>query len=1028
MKTESTFESHARSMVFFILYIVSAQVLREVHRVFCMPEQNHRITGDGRVKKKRAGFLWIIFGLFLFLYTGSAGKAAAEEELSMNEEASVIVEATERSEEEVVQEIESETEAELILEEEILILEGENVPESEPLSEVWEPEADVEDVLEITAEDFALPQEWDIDFYIFLNEQRVMLQDDVLSFVRRWEEAEKVFSGISLDDLAQVYGAFGFTLPNEEAAPDLEGKFVFAVRGQDEICDGAICTDPESGKMYVSHSKTSDKADVPVDIYYLPKGNGGCTSLDMLEENKENSFYSVEVREEGEEQIHYVLRGSTIEITVPNHDPAWSKQTGRTDWICLGADGTTVSGNKETKNCTTFAITDIFQPYLIERADQKGLPIIFENGIHYITDPEYPDEKITLFCMNNKLHWPHHTDDMGEMQMPDYTEGYLTPKDFDSPEDYAECMRRLSKLLYAGYPYNGERLYKIVESTELYIPTEAQFNEMLIVPPALQKAFPYLGHHAFSYQDWAGNDEEHIKELTDFIGAVAGLYPNGQTETGLTFSDITAMPFYKATISMLNATNHDDPLHVFAYFYSDSYFVTEEQAYNATQKAVWMLLNAYHIPDNDISNLNDTKLGEILYTYSERGGLLDHAPSRNEIHLSGSLKFSYNPKDGLWHSGVLQVIEPSEYHGIYYLELPKGMTALCDNLSYVYGNEEYELVSDHEPAEEETFGIRAEFIWLKEFKQYSPTPDLEVNGKKFQHMIGAVIRTAEISENVPVGVNKVGSLSVTKQVVGETNCQERFEFELKLPFHTNLNGLYGDMEFHNGVAKFSLQDNETKTAENLPEGAWYEVTEYETKQYQMEMVNKAGEIVKDSEISVICKNTKCPDLSLRKIVTGEAGDKTKTFTFSIQLTDKNGIPVNGDYTYKGSIKKGFEQEASAPFDGVLRFVNGLAEISLSHGQQITLLDLPPETHYKIEEKEANQDHYTTAYNGTAKSAEGVLKDDTVVEVENNKEFVPDTGITGTNQTGIGIGIVLSLSAVLLPLWEGVFLWRRRRKK
>ena len=67
----------------------------------------------------------------------------------------------------------------------------------------------------------------------------------------------------------------------------------------------------------------------------------------------------------------------------------------------------------------------------------------------------------------------------------------------------------------------------------------------------------------------------------------------------------------------------------------------------------------------------------------------------------------------LWHSGVLQIIEPSEYHGIYHLELPQGVTALCDNLSYVYGNEEYELVSDHEPAAEETFGIRAEFIWLK---------------------------------------------------------------------------------------------------------------------------------------------------------------------------------------------------------------------------------------------------------------------------------------------------------------------------
>ena len=118
-----------------------------------------------------------------------------------------------------------------------------------------------------------------------------------------------------------------------------------------------------------------------------------------------------------------------------------------------------------------------------------------------------------------------------------------------------------------------------------------------------------------------------------------------------------------------------------------------------------------------------------------------------------------------------------------------------------------------------SFGIRAEFIWLKEFKQYSPNPDIEVNGKKFQHMIGAVIHDKTLSANVPVGVNKVGSLSVTKSVIGEENCKEEFWFELRLPYHTSINGIYGDLEFHNGVAHFSLKDKETKMATNLPDGA-----------------------------------------------------------------------------------------------------------------------------------------------------------------------------------------------------------------
>lgn len=672
---------------------------------------------------------------------------------------------------------------------------------------------------------------------------------------------------------------------------------------------------------------------------------------------------------------------------------------------------------------------EVFKVYAksdnLNDSETHGLPILFENGTHYIKDPEYPDEKITLFCMNNKLHWPHHTDDMGNVQVPNYTEGYLKPEDFNSLQDYDECMRRLSKLLYAGYPYNGERLYKIVDNVDSYIPTETEFNEMLIVPPALQKAFPYLGHHAFTYQDWVGQDKEHLTELSDFISSVGRLYPNGQTESGLTYSDITAMPFYKASLCMLNATDQDDPLKVFTYFYPGSYFVTEEQAYNATQKAVWRLLQLYNIPDNDINNLNDTELGQILYTYSERGGLLDYEPSINDIHLSGSLKFRYNPKDGLWHSGVLQVIEPSEYHGIYHLDLPKGMTALCDNLSYVYGNEEYELVSDHEPSTEETFGIRAEFIWLKEFKQYSPTPDIEVNGKKFQHMIGAVIRNKKISANVPVGVNKVGSLSITKNVIGEENCQEAFEFELRLPYHTSLNGLYGDLEFHNGVANFSLKDQETKIALNLPEGAMYEVIEYETKRYQSSMTNSTGEIVKDVTTAVEFTNTKCPDLTLTKIVTGEAGDKTKPFTFVIQLKGQDGNPVRGDYEYERSVKETSENETAMPEKGILTFSNGTAEITLAHGQQITLLNLPPNTNYKVEEKEANLEHYVTTYRG---EKEGVLNDDREVEVINNKELVPNMGIRDGNDCGIGVGMMIPLVVLGLLLFLCLLRWYKELKK
>ena len=320
------------------------------------------------------------------------------------------------------------------------------------------------------------------------------------------------------------------------------------------------------------------------------------------------------------------------------------------------------------------------------------------------------------------------------------------------------------------------------------------------------------------------------------------------------------------------------------------------------------------------------------------------------------------------------------------------------------------------------------FIWLKEFKQYSPEPDIEVNGKKFQHMIGAVIRNKRLSANVPIGVNKVGALSITKNVIGEENCQEVFEFELKLPYHTSINGLYGDLEFHNGVANFSLKDKETKIATNLPDGAMYEIVEYETKQYQTTMTNNKGEVIKDVITPVTFTNIKCPDLTLKKIVTGEAGDKTKKFTFVIELIDKDGNHVQGDIEYKASMKEGIENETVMPDNGKITFKNGIAEIALAHGEQITFLNIPPNTVYKVKEKEANQGHYITRYNGKKESVEAVLKDDDSVEVVNNKEFVPDTGITDTSSCNMSAGIILSLIALGVPLFISYFRWRRGFKK
>lgn len=160
-------------------------------------------------------------------------------------------------------------------------------------------------------------------------------------------------------------------------------------------------------------------------------------------------------------------------------------------------------------------------------------------------------------------------------------------------------------------------------------------------------------------------------------------------------------------------------------------------------------------------------------------------------------------------------------------------------------------------------------------------------------------------------------------------------------------------------------------------------------------------------------NYQKPDLAISKEVTGELGDKTKQFTFDIILKTKCGestfSPVNGKFDYIGSIVDGYQNEVSKPSDGRLNFIDGKATVTLSHGQKITIKDLPYGVTYQVIEREANTDQYITTYNGKKESSViGELKQNQKVKVVNNKEFVPVTGIEDTTRhaTLIGIGIAI----------------------
>lgn len=190
------------------------------------------------------------------------------------------------------------------------------------------------------------------------------------------------------------------------------------------------------------------------------------------------------------------------------------------------------------------------------------------------------------------------------------------------------------------------------------------------------------------------------------------------------------------------------------------------------------------------------------------------------------------------------------------------------------------------------------------------------------------------------------------------------------------------------------------------------------------------------------------------------GNKTKKFEFVINLKDKDGKPVgtlfDKSFEYKGSVIGG--TGAEPPKDGSITFKKGEARISLSHGQKITIKDLPYGSAYTVKEVKEDADPYkvtykeiavsepgTTPESGTnpesgvnpksgttpesaADSVTGKLEQDKLIEVVNEKESVPSTGITNHTNRGMGIGVLISLGALGSLLVVGLFYWRKGWKK
>lgn len=489
--------------------------------------------------------------------------------------------------------------------------------------------------------------------------------------------------------------------------------------------------------------------------------------------------------------------------------------------------------------------------------------IIFYDGIHYIEDPKNTQEDIVVYCMNNELNWPHITEN--GQQIPDYVYGYLDSKDI---QNYDEMIKKLKKILFMGYPYNGMRLYEIIEDKDGYIPSEEEFNDMLKPDPILVEAFPELGHHKFTIDNFSENKDVLLKFIYDVL-----MTKETNINSSLTKSDIMVNPFYKAVICLIN---FDNPLEAFAYMYSDSYYVTEEEAYNNTQSAIWKLMYDYGVPSNNLNDISNYKLGEVFMQYANSDFIiLAEEPLSDKIEVKSDFKFTQG-SDGKWYSGNFRIEEPDEYNGMYILDLPDGISLMNGSVDNIYGNQDYVFVSDHMPESDEEFRIWSNIMWAKEPSQYSPLKDIEYKGKKYQKMTGLYTNRTHLWTEFTYGDVSSGDLKVTNKVSGNAaDKTKEFTYTVILSDKT-INGKYGEMEFKNGVSIFKLRDNESKEAIGLPANVEYEIIESDNEEYEVTSSNSTGKIEANQIITVEFTNiknlkpTQIPDLDPMPIPDEEA--------------------------------------------------------------------------------------------------------------------------------------------------------------
>jgi hypothetical protein len=241
------------------------------------------------------------------------------------------------------------------------------------------------------------------------------------------------------------------------------------------------------------------------------------------------------------------------------------------------------------------------------------------------------------------------------------------------------------------------------------------------------------------------------------------------------------------------------------------------------------------------------------------------------------------------------------------------------------------------------------------------------------------------------------------------------------------------------VGQVRVAAGQTVTIEGLPAAIAYFIEEVPVANYTLTNASSSTggtvngsynvyELLSLTDEAATFTNTYTPpengkNLTISKTVTGNMGDKKLPFSFSVKLTDEDGNPLS-DVDLEVLMPDGKTHIYTTDSSGIL-------SVSLKHGDQVTIQDLPQGTKYTVTETDA--DRYTTTFvvsGGTSdtqtdQTQSGALDDekDVVIEATNDLNVVVPTGIqTETQPTALIL--FLSAGALLLLAIAG---WKKRQR-